>query len=463
MNHNPYNNWMKNILLTFSFSLCLFSFSENQVSDVFKSQYRNQLFMDVEAALAQAQAELEIIPQWAADEIKSKADVKYLKQKDIDKEQSLVRHTLVARLNVWKRSIDNNASEYLHYGATTVDIWDTVLVLQIDDSIDLLIDDLLEIEDYLITLTKDNLYTYMPGRTLGQHALPITFGKKTSTWLAENRRNIERLEHVQSKIKKSGILKGAVGSYLGLGDNAIKTESLMMRNLGLDDPSKDDWHGIRDVFAEYALTLAIISKSFGRVGNELTLLQMTELGETEEYLGNRSVGSSTMPQKKNPRGPGDLIEFSRVIPRLSEIVLDDMINSFERDGQKSDDELKMISVESEKMINRAKPLLKELKVNKVKMRENLEITNGLILSQRLTFYLADKIGKDTANDLMHDIAKYALNNNISLKDAALNNKIVNQNITENTLKDILDPETYIGLAADQAQIIVKEIELKRSK
>ena len=463
MNHNPYNNWMKNILLTFSFSLCLFSFSENQVSDVFKSQYRNQLFMDVEAALAQAQAELEIIPQWAADEISSKADVKYLKQKDIDKEQSLVRHTLVARLNVWKRSIDNNASEYLHYGATTVDIWDTVLVLQIDDSIDLLIDDLLEIEDYLITLTKDNLYTYMPGRTLGQHALPITFGKKTSTWLAENRRNIERLEHVQSKIKKSGILKGAVGSYLGLGDNAIKTESLMMRNLGLDDPSKDDWHGIRDVFAEYALTLAIISKSFGRVGNELTLLQMTELGETEEYLGNRSVGSSTMPQKKNPRGPGDLIEFSRVIPRLSEIVLDDMINSFERDGQKSDDELKMISVESEKMINRAKPLLKELKVNKKKMRENLEITNGLILSQRLTFYLADKIGKDTANDLMHDIAKYALNNNISLKDAALNNKIVNQNITENTLKDILDPETYIGLAADQAQIIVKEIELKRSK
>ena len=463
MNHNPYNNWMKNILLTFSFSLCLFSFSENQVADVFKSQYRNQLFMDVEAALAQAQAELEIIPQWAADEIKSKADVKYLKQKDIDKEQSLVRHTLVARLNVWKRSIDNNASEYLHYGATTVDIWDTVLVLQIDDSIDLLIDDLLEIEDYLITLTKDNLYTYMPGRTLGQHALPITFGKKTSTWLAENRRNIERLEHVQSKIKKSGILKGAVGSYLGLGDNAIKTESLMMRNLGLDDPSKDDWHGIRDVFAEYALTLAIISKSFGRVGNELTLLQMTELGETEEYLGNRSVGSSTMPQKKNPRGPGDLIEFSRVIPRLSEIVLDDMINSFERDGQKSDDELKMISVESEKMINRAKPLLKELKVNKEKMRENLEITNGLILSQRLTFYLADKIGKDTANDLMHDIAKYALNNNISLKDAALNNKIVNQNITENTLKDILDPETYIGLAADQAQIIVKEIELKRSK
>ena len=463
MNHNPYNIWMKNILLIISFTFCLISFSENQVADVFKSNYKNQLFMDVEAALAEAQAEIGIIPQWAADEIKLKANTKYLQQKDIDIEQSYVRHTLVARLNVWKKSLDNNASEYLHFGATTVDIWDTVLVLQIDDSIDLFIKDLLEIEEYLITLTKDNLYTYMPGRTLGQHALPITFGKKTSTWLAENRRNIERLEHVQSKIKKSGILKGAVGSYLGLGNDAIKTESMMMRNLGLDDPSKDDWHGIRDVFAEYALTLAIISKSFGRIGNELTLLQMTEIGETEEYLGNRSVGSSTMPQKKNPRGPGDLIEFSRIIPRLSEIVLDDMINSFERDGEKSDDELKLISIESEKMINRAKPLLKDLIVNKDKMRENLEITQGLILSQRLTFYLADKIGKDTANDLMHDVAKYALENNISLKDAALKNEIISQNITKETLINILNPETYIGLAAEQAKLIIEEIELKRSQ
>ena len=455
---------MKKFLLSFCIvSSSLFVFSEDTVSDIFKPNYKNQLFMDVEVALAEAQSELEIIPLWAAKEISSKANIKYLSQKDIDEEHKLVRHTLVARLNVWKRSIDAEAAEYLHYGATTVDIWDTVLVLQIKDSIDLLIDDLLEIEDYLLTLTKDNLNTYMPGRTLGQHALPITFGKKTSTWLAENRRNIERLQHVQSKINKSGILKGAVGSYLGLGDMAIETESLMMQKLGLDEPSKDDWHGIRDVFAEYALTLAIVSKSFGRIGNELTLLQMTEIGETEEYLGSKSVGSSTMPQKKNPRGPGDLIEYSRVIPRLSEIVLDDMVNSFERDGQKSDDELRLISIESEKMIDRAKPLLKELKVNKNKMRENLDITNGLILSQRLTFYLADKIGKDTANDLMHDVAKYALENNISLEEAALANKTIQENISKEALSNILNPETYIGLAVDQAQLIINEIESKRKQ
>ena len=463
MNHNPYNNYMKKYLLSFLIISSGAIFAEDTVENIFKVNYKNQLFMDVEVALAEAQSELGIIPSWAANEISSKADIKYLSQKDIDKEHKLVRHTLVARLNVWKRSIDKDAAEYLHYGATTVDIWDTVLVLQIKDSIDLLIDDLLEIENYLLTLTKDNLYTYMPGRTLGQHALPITFGKKTSTWLAENRRNIERLQHVQSKINKSGILKGAVGSYLGLGTQAIETEKLMMINLGLDEPSKDDWHGIRDVFAEYALTLAIISKSFGRIGNELTLLQMTELGETEEYLGSKSVGSSTMPQKKNPRGPGDLLEYSRIIPRLSEIVLDDMINSFERDGEKSDDELKQISIVTEQMLDRAKPLLKELKVNKQKMRDNLDLTNGLILSQRLTFYLADKIGKDTANELMHDVAKFALENNLTLEEAALQNRIISKNITKSELKNILDPETYIGLAVKQAQLIIQDIENKRTK
>ncbi|URQ65267.1 lyase family protein [SAR86 cluster bacterium] len=440
---------------------CIKLQADKTVSQIFNTDYRNQLFMDVEVALAQAQASLGIIPKWAADSIESKADIEYMSQKDINAEYELVRHTLVARLNVWKRSIDKEAAEYLHFGATTVDIWDTVLVLQLNDTLDLLVADLLDVETSLLKLTKDNLETYMTGRTLGQHALPITFGKKVSTWLAENRRNIERLRHVQSKINKSGILKGAVGSYLGLGEQAIQTEALMMKNLGLNEPAKDDWHGIRDVFAEYALTLSIISKSFGRIGHELTLLQMTELGETEEDLGSKAVGSSTMPQKKNPRGPGKLIEYSRLIPRISEVVLDDMVNSFERDGAKSDSELKLVSISTQEMINVAKPLLKTLRVNKLRMRENLNLTNGLILSQRLTFYLADVIGKDTANDLMHDVAKFALNNNLSLKEAALQNEIITENITEKELDRILDPETYVGLAIQQAQMIIEEIHAKR--
>ena len=453
---------MKKIFIILILSMPLLAEDSKTVSDIFKSSNANQIVMDIEAALARAQASQGIIPLWAAEEITKKAEIKYMPNKEVSKEQAIVRHRLVARLNVWKRSIELGAEEYLHFGATTVDIFDTLLVIQVNQSIELLINDLLDIEEQLLEITKNNIDTFMAGRTIGQHALPITFGKKTSTWLAENRRNIERLQHVKTKVEQSGILKGAVGTYLGLGEKAIETEALMMLELGLSKPSVADWHGIRDVFAEYGLTLALISKSFGRMGEELTLLQMTEFGETLENLGNGAVGSSTMPQKRNPRGPGNLIEASRVIPRISEIILDDMINSFERDGAKSDSEIQLISIAAEDMIDAAKLMLSQLEVNKEMMRNNLDKTKGLILSQRVTFELGKSIGKDSANDLMHDVAMFALKNNLTLREAIKRNSKTALHFSESELDELLNPETYIGLAIEQTKQIIKEIEEKRT-
>lgn len=453
---------MKNLLsVLLIFSMSVVSDETKDIAYVYSYDNTNQIVMNIEAALARAQASQGIIPEWAAEEITKKAEVRYMPKTEVDAENEFVRHRLVSRLNVWKRSLDNGAEEYLHYGATTVDIFDTVLVLQIKASLGILIDDLIEIENLLLKLTKDNIETYMAGRTIGQHALPITFGKKTSTWLAENRRNIERLKAVEEKINRSVILKGAVGTYLGLGPKGIETELLMSQELGLGTPYIADWHGVRDVFAEYALTLALISKSFGRIGDELTLLQMTEIGETLENLGFKAIGSSTMPHKKNPRGPGNLVNFSRIIPRQSEIILDDMVNSFERDQPRSDETLKDISITAELMTNTAIRLLNELEVNKDVMRKNLNITNGLILSQRVTYFLADIIGKDTAESMIHDIAMKAIAENISLSDAIKNDKIASQYFTDQDLKNLLDPETYIGLAIEQVEIIINQIESNR--
>ena len=450
---------MKNLLsVLLIFSMSVVTDETKDIAYIYSYDNTNQIVMNIEAALARAQASQGIIPEWAAEEITKKAEVRYMPKTEVDAENEFVRHRLVSRLNVWKRSLDNGAEEYLHYGATTVDIFDTVLVLQIKASLGILIDDLIEIENLLLKLTKDNIETYMAGRTIGQHALPITFGKKTSTWLAENRRNIERLKAVEEKINRSVILKGAVGTYLGLGPKGIETELLMSQELGLGTPYIADWHGVRDVFAEYALTLALISKSFGRIGDELTLLQMTEIGETLENLGFKAIGSSTMPHKKNPRGPGNLVNFSRIIPRQSEIILDDMVNSFERDQPRSDETLKDISITAELMTNTAIRLLNELEVNKDVMRKNLNITNGLILSQRVTYFLADIIGKDTAESMIHDIAMKAITENISLSDAIKNDKIASQYFTDQDLKNLLDPETYIGLAIEQVEIIINQIE-----
>ena len=453
---------MKNLLsVLLIFSMSVVTDETKDIAYIYSYDNTNQIVMNIEAALARAQASLGIIPEWAAKEITKKAEVRYMPKTEVDAENEFVRHRLVSRLNVWKRSLENGAEEYLHYGATTVDIFDTVLVLQIKASLGILIDDLIEIENLLLKLTKDNIETYMAGRTIGQHALPITFGKKTSTWLAENRRNIERLKAVEEKINRSVILKGAVGTYLGLGPKGIETELLMSQELGLGTPYIADWHGVRDVFAEYALTLALISKSFGRIGDELTLLQMTEIGETLENLGFKAIGSSTMPHKKNPRGPGNLVNFSRIIPRQSEIILDDMVNSFERDQPRSDETLKDISITAELMTNTAIRLLNELEVNKDVMRKNLNITNGLILSQRVTYFLADIIGKDTAESMIHDIAMKAITENISLSDAIKNDKIASQYFTDQDLKNLLDPETYIGLAIEQVEIIINQIESNR--
>ena len=453
---------MKNLLsVLLIFSMSVVTDETKDIAYIYSYDNTNQIVMNIEAALARAQASQGIIPEWAAEEITKKAEVRYMPKTEVDAENEFVRHRLVSRLNVWKRSLDNGAEEYLHYGATTVDIFDTVLVLQIKASLGILIDDLIEIENLLLKLTKDNIETYMAGRTIGQHALPITFGKKTSTWLAENRRNIERLKAVEEKINRSVILKGAVGTYLGLGPKGIETELLMSQELGLGTPYIADWHGVRDVFAEYALTLALISKSFGRIGDELTLLQMTEIGETLENLGFKAIGSSTMPHKKNPRGPGNLVNFSRIIPRQSEIVLDDMVNSFERDQPRSDETLKDISITAELMTNTAIRLFNELEVNKDVMRKNLNITNGLILSQRVTYFLADIIGKDTAESMIHDIAMKAIAENIALSDAIKNDKIASQYFTDQDLKNLLDPETYIGLAIEQVEIIINQIESNR--
>lgn len=453
---------MKNLLsVLLIFSMSVVTDETKDIAYIYSYDNTNQIVMNIEAALARAQASQGIIPEWAAEEITKKAEVRYMPKTEVDAENEFVRHRLVSRLNVWKRSLENGAEEYLHYGATTVDIFDTVLVLQIKASLGILIDDLIEIENLLLKLTKDNIETYMAGRTIGQHALPITFGKKTSTWLAENRRNIERLKAVEEKINRSVILKGAVGTYLGLGPKGIETELLMSQELGLGTPYIADWHGVRDVFAEYALTLALISKSFGRIGDELTLLQMTEIGETLENLGFKAIGSSTMPHKKNPRGPGNLVNFSRIIPRQSEIILDDMVNSFERDQPRSDETLKDISITAELMTNTAIRLLNELEVNKDVMRKNLNITNGLILSQRVTYFLADIIGKDTAESMIHDIAMKAIAENISLSDAIKNDKIASQYFTDQDLKNLLDPETYIGLAIEQVEIVINQIESNR--
>jgi adenylosuccinate lyase len=396
-------------------------------------------------------------------EIVSKADIQFAPADDIAEEYKVVQHRMVALLNVWGRALGGDAAQYLHFGATTVDIYDTVLVLQLLGASELIINKMLAFESALLILAEAHKDTVMMGRTLGQHALPITFGKKVSVWLGENRRHIERMRRVQSDLKRSAILKGAVGSYLGLGEQAIEVEAAFASALGMSSPYISDWHGTRDVFADYARVLGMAAKSNGRIGQELFLLQTTDINETVEYRPATVVGSSTMPHKNNPRKTEALIQYSRSIPRLAEVVQDDIQNHFERDNTSRPNRvLASISLEADAMYRTVTRLIAELKVNKTVMRQNVDKTRGLMLSQRLAFALAEKIGKTEANHRLHDVAKQALENELTLREAFRQSDLSDL-LDDKTLDELLEPTTYIGLASQQTELVISEIRQLRSE
>ncbi|MGE0024143.1 MAG: lyase family protein [Hyphomicrobium sp.] len=425
------------------------------VADIFEADHTNQFVIDIEAALARAQAAHGVIPQSAADEITRKANIRFAPTVAVKAERKIVQHRMVALLNVWRRALDEEAGQFLHYGATTVDIYDTVLTLQLRRSVVLIIGHMRDLESIMIKLADTHRDAVMAGRTLGQHAMPITFGKKVATWIGENRRNIERLKVVLVELDHSAILKGAVGTYAGLGERAIEVERTFAKELGLKEPYPDDWHGSRDVYAAYAQALALISRSYGRIGQELFLLQMTDLGETSEPRDEASVSSSSMAQKVNPSKSEALIQGGRTIPRLAEVALDDVVNFFERDNTSGPNAtLEEISIKSEQNLKVAKELLASIEVNRDAMRRNIDRSEGFMLAQRVVFALSAKLGKETAEEKVRAVIHKALDDGSDFRTALTADAEISGILKPTDLDTLLKPEGYTGLANEEVDAVI---------
>ncbi len=425
------------------------------LEDVFSREGLNSYVLDIEAALARAQAAHGVIPERAAAEISRTAVLESIPSDEIREENRIVRHRMVALLNVWKRRLDSDSADYLHYGATTVDIYDSARMLQVRQAILFLIEDLRDLEMALIALAQEHRDTPMIGRTLGQHALPITFGKKISGYIGENRRHIDRLHDLLDRVERSVIMKGAVGSYLGLGQAGMEVERSFAAELGLPEPYLDDWHAARDVFAEYANTLAMISRSQGRFGQEIFLLQATDIGELVERRPATAVGSSAMPHKNNPSLSEALIHRSRIIPRLSEIVGDDMINMFERDNTSRPNRMMdEISLETGMLIEDAVTLIERLEIDTGRMRENLDLSGGWILSQRFVFALAPHIGREAAEEHMRALASEAIESGAELYRIAGQDSVISGSLSADEIEALLDPTSYTDLAAEQVDAVI---------
>lgn len=428
-----------------------------EIAAIFSTRSLNAHVLSLEAALARAQAYHGVIPQAAADAISAAATMENMSQEEIDAEYAVVRHRMVALLNVLRRSLDADSANYLHFGATTVDLYDSAAMLQMREATFALVEDLRTIELQLIELADRYRDTPMIGRTLGQHALPITFGKKLSGYIGENRRHIGRLADLLDRIDRSIIMKGAVGSYLGLGPEGQRVEARMAAELGLPEPYPDDWHASRDVFAEFALIQSMIAHTYGRLGQEVFLLQMTDIGAVTEERPGGAVGSSTMPHKVNPSLSEALIQHSRRIPRLAEIVQDDMINFFERDNTSRPNEaVADVAIATEDMLGDASRLISRLQVDEERMAENLQRSEGWILTQRIVFELQDDLGREAAEHRLRDLAAAATETGASLREAIEGDAELSALLDPADLDRLLDPGTYLGLDSQLVEAVIAE-------
>ncbi|CAN0002810.1 unnamed protein product [Chrysoparadoxa australica] len=335
-------------------------------------------------------------------------------------------------------------------------------MLQMREAVFALIEDLRVIELQLIELADQYKRTPMIGRTLGQHALPITFGKKISGYIGENRRHIDRLGDLLDRIERSVIMKGAVGSYLGLGPEGQRVEARLASELGLPAPYPDDWHASRDVFAEFALVQSMMAHSWARLGQEVFLLQMTDIGALVEERPSGAVGSSTMPHKVNPSLSEALIQHGRSIPRLAEIVQDDMINVFERDNtSRPNRAVADIALATEDMLGDASRLISRLRVNEARMAENLELSRGWILTQRIVFAVQDDLGRDGAEHRLRDLATASTGTGASLREAIEGDPEVSALFAPGELDELLDPRTYLGLDAALVDEVIAQARAAR--
>lgn len=415
------------------------------MQDIFGERAATATIMQIEAALARAQARLGIIPQTASDTINEKAQPDFAPAGAIQENIESVGHPLVALLKTWSVALGDEAAAFLHYGATTPDIRLTTQVIQMRRAMERFCERALCIEARLMALAQTHRSTPMMGRTVGRHALPITFGLKASTWMLENRRNIVRMQGWLSRTN-TGVLGGAVGTYAALGDQGFAVEALTMEELGLAPPEPADWKGTRDKHAEWGCTIAIMAKSLARMAQDIFLLQGDDFAELDE--GNTEVGSSTMPHKSNPRKATAIIGLSRQIAHESGVLLDWMVSIYERDQISNDSSLASIATNMDQLLAAAEGLLAGLAVHPANMDRNLGRTDGLIMAERIMFALGRHIGKHKAHVVVRDAARQATADGLAFREALLAQEALASNLSEAELDELLDHRTYLGLAPE---------------
>jgi len=429
---------------------------------VFEEENRLQTMLNVEAALAEALAEVGEIPVEAASTIRRRASSKIVTVERVKEREKVTRHDIAAMVEVLSEECGEHG-EYVHWGVTSNDITDTALALQLKDALNILKKRLAVLIEILCEKSEEYAELVMPGRTHGQHAVPITLGFKLAVYAAELSRSYERMLQLSKRILV-GKVGGAVGTMAALGPKALAIEEKTMRRLGLEPVEIATQVVCRDRLAELACWAALLGSSLDRLAVEIRNLQRTEIMEVAEGFGEEQRGSSTMPQKQNPVDSEKVSGLAKVLRGLVTPALENIPLWHERDLSNSSSErftipLSMIILDE--MLMTMQSVLTNLRVYPENMLRNLKITGGRIMSEAVMMELARRgMGRKRAYELMRRLSKRALGEDKDLFEVLMESPEVTKYMDSEELKEILEPENYLGM---HRELIARAVSYARSK
>jgi 3-carboxy-cis,cis-muconate cycloisomerase len=413
---------------------------------LYRLENRWQAWLDVEAALARAQAELGIIPAAAAEAIAAKARLELMDRKKIDEGFTRTGHTLVPLVWELGRIVGEPHGGWVHWGATTQNITQTSDLLVLRQAHVVFLRQIGEVLAAMADLAERTADMPMAGRTHGQHALPVTFGYKAAVWLDEMLRQRERLDASRPRVLV-GELGGAVGTMAALGRKGLAVQERMMARLGLGVPliaAKT----AGDRFAEFFILLALLSATLGKIAQNIYNLQVTDVDEAVEFMEGK-VGSSAMPHKLNPVASGSVVLLGRLIRARATTILDYVHSEWEDDHRQGETAWAFpqevcLLLGAQLVIGRR--LLATLVVKPENMRRNLDRAGGVVLSEAVMMALAPKIGRDRAHALVLALSREALQRGVAFHEAVAAHPDVRRQLTARQIASALDYKNSLGLA-----------------
>ncbi len=434
-----------------------YRYGSKEMKGIFEEESRLQRLLDVEAALARAHATVGNIPKKGAESISKRASTKYVKLNRVKEIEREVKHDIMAVVLALSDAC-GGAGRYVHLGATSYDIVDTANALQFKSALGIVEKDLHELEGVLLDRAEGEIETVAIGRTHGQHAVPITYGLKFALWAREIRRHLERIEEAKKRVLV-GKISGAVGTMAGLGRKGMEIQRLVMKDLGLAAADLSSQVVQRDAYAELLSLLALIAASMDKMGKELRNLMRTEIGEVSEPFGEKQVGSTAMPHKRNPINSEKVCGLARVIKSNVFVALENVSLEHERDLTNSSAERVVIPesfVLLDEILKTMKTVMRGLVIDRARIERNLHLTKGLNMAEAVMLALAEKgVPRQEAHGLMREVSMNVIMKGGDLRRALLADKRVKKYLRADEIDAAVDPHRYIGLAVEQVRAALK--------